>query len=61
MNGLKFEYLLNELDDNSLETLKEKNARYSADNDRLHNFNAGVPPIISPPALKLCSLSFSAE
>ena len=41
MNGVKFEGLLRELDDNSLETLLRKNARYSVENDRLHNFNAG--------------------
>lgn len=41
MNGVKFEGLLRELDENSLETLLSKNARYSAENDRLHNFNAG--------------------
>lgn len=41
MDGVKFEGLLRELDDNSLETLLRKNARYSAENDRLHNFNAG--------------------
>ena len=41
MNGVKFEGLLRELDDNSLETLLSKNARYSAENDRLHNFNDG--------------------
>ena len=41
MNGVKFEGLLRELDENSLETLLRKNALYSAENDRLHNFNAG--------------------
>ena len=41
MTGVKFEGLLRELDDNSLETLLSKNARYSAENDRLHNFNDG--------------------
>ena len=50
MNGVKFESLLNELDNNSLETLKEKNARYAADNDRLHNFNAGGDIIGGTPA-----------
>lgn len=42
MNGIKFEGLLDELDKNSLETLKAKNAMYAPDTDRLHNFNAGA-------------------
>lgn len=42
MNGIKFEGLLNELDNNSLETLIQKNAKYAIENDRLHNFNAGA-------------------
>ena len=50
MNGVKFEGLLRELDDNSLETLLSKNARYSAENDRLHNFNAGGDILGGTPA-----------
>ena len=38
----QFERLLDELDGQSLETLKTKNARYSSDDDVLHNFNAGA-------------------
>lgn len=36
-----FEELLDKLDGSSLQTLKEKNARYSADGDPLHNFRSG--------------------
>ena len=50
MNGVKFEGLLRELDDNSLETLLSKNARYSAENDRLHNFNDGGDILGGTPA-----------
>ena len=50
MNGVKFEGLLRELDENSLETLLNKNARYSAENDRLHNFNAGADIFGGTPA-----------
>ena len=50
MNGVKFEGLLRELDENSLETLLSKNARYSAENDRLHNFNAGADIFGGTPA-----------
>lgn len=42
MNGVKFEGLLKELDNNSVDTLIAKNAKYSSENDRLHNFNAGA-------------------
>lgn len=38
----KFKELLDELDGNSLQTLKEKNARYAQDNDCLHNFRSGA-------------------
>lgn len=41
MDRVTFESLLDELDGNSLKTLKEKNARYSSDDDVLHNFNEG--------------------
>lgn len=36
-----FQSLLDELDGNSLETLKSKNARYSYNGDSLHNFRKG--------------------
>lgn len=41
MDRAEFNRLLDELDGNSLKTLKEKNARYSSNDDPLHNFNAG--------------------
>lgn len=37
----RFQELLDELDGNSLQTLKEKNAIYSSDGDALHNFRSG--------------------
>lgn len=43
MNNDIFRELLKELDGNSLNTLAEKNARYSADSgDALHNFKEGA-------------------
>lgn len=42
MNSNRFKELLDELDGNSLETLKEKNARYSQNGDCLHNFRSGA-------------------
>ena len=42
MNSDRFKELLDELDGNSLQTLKEKNARYSKDGDCLHNFRSGA-------------------
>lgn len=50
MNGVKFEGLLKELDNNSVETLIAKNAKYSSDSDRLHNFNAGADIFGGTPA-----------
>ena len=41
MDQKEFARLLEELDDNSVATLVEKNARYSSSNDCLHNFRAG--------------------
>ena len=46
----RFERLLNELDGNSLETLKTKNAKYAPDEDALHNFNAGASIMGGTPA-----------
>lgn len=42
MKSNRFKELLDELDGNSLQTLKEKNARYSAGGDCLHNFRSGA-------------------
>ena len=42
MDSSVFNRLLDELDGNSLKTLKEKNARYSRNADSLHNFRAGA-------------------
>lgn len=42
MNTELFQALLDELDGNSLETLKVKNARYSSGGDSLHNFRKGA-------------------
>lgn len=41
MDQSTFTKLLDELDSNSLETLKTKNERYSGSNDVLHNFAVG--------------------
>ena len=41
MTNEVFNDLLVELDNNSLETLMKKNARYSSENDALHNFRSG--------------------
>lgn len=46
----KFKELLDELDGNSLQTLKEKNARYAQNNDCLHNFRSGAEIIGGTPA-----------
>ena len=42
MNPDRFKELLDELDGNSLQTLKEKNARYAQNGDCLHNFRSGA-------------------
>lgn len=42
MGSKRFKELLDELDGNSLETLKEKNARYAQNGDCLHNFRSGA-------------------
>lgn len=41
MTRERFEQLLDELDASSLETLKAKNAKYSRNDDPLHNFHVG--------------------
>ena len=45
-----FNKLLDELDGNSLETLKQKNAKYASSNDCLHNFETGAEIMGSTPA-----------
>lgn len=55
-NGMSvetFQKLLDELDGNSLQTLKSKNAKYSADGDCLHNFRSGSDILGDTPA-KAC-------
>jgi hypothetical protein len=42
MNPERFKELLDELDGNSLQTLKEKNSRYAQNGDCLHNFRSGA-------------------
>lgn len=42
MKSERFKELLDELDGNSLQTLKEKNARYAQNGDCLHNFRSGA-------------------
>ncbi len=50
MNTETFNKLLDELDGNSLETLKQKNAKYASENDCLHNFESGAEIMGSTPA-----------
>ena len=50
MNTETFNKLLDELDGNSLETLKQKNAKYASANDCLHNFDSGAEIMGSTPA-----------
>lgn len=50
MSPEEFQRLLDELDGNSLETLKTKNARYSSDGDSLHNFRKGGDIVGGTPA-----------
>ena len=45
-----FNKLLDELDGNSLETLKQKNAKYASPTDCLHNFDSGADIMGSTPA-----------
>ena len=42
MHPSRFKQLLDELDGNSLQTLKEKNAKYAQNGDCLHNFRSGA-------------------
>lgn len=50
MNTETFNKLLDELDGNSLETLKQKNAKYASTDDCLHNFDSGAEVMGSTPA-----------
>lgn len=50
MNTETFNKLLDELDGNSLETLKQKNAKYASAHDCLHNFESGAEIMGSTPA-----------
>lgn len=50
MNSERFKELLDELDGNSIQTLKEKNARYSTEGDCLHNFRSGAEVAGGTPA-----------
>lgn len=50
MNAEMFNKLLDELDGNSLETLKTKNSRYASTEDPLHNFKSGADIMGSTPA-----------
>lgn len=55
-NGMSvevFQKLLDELDGNSLKTLKTKNAKYSINGDCLHNFRSGGEILGDTPA-KAC-------
>ena len=45
-----FNKLLDELDGNSLETLKQKNSKYASPTDCLHNFDAGAEIMGRTPA-----------
>ena len=50
MTSETFNKLLDELDGNSLETLKQKNAKYASPTDCLHNFDSGAEIMGSTPA-----------
>lgn len=50
MDTKKFHELLDELDGNSLDTLKSKNAKYASNLDVLHNFEAGADIFGGTPA-----------
>lgn len=50
MPAERFNKLLDELDGSSLQTLKEKNAKYSSNGDCLHNFRSGSEILGGTPA-----------
>ena len=53
MTREEFNKLLDELDDNSVETLKKKNEKYSLGGDPIHNFTSGAEIMGDTPA-KTC-------
>lgn len=53
MTREEFNKLLDELDDNSVETLKKKNEKYSLGGDPIHNFTSGADIMGDTPA-KTC-------
>ena len=50
MTSETFNKLLDELDGNSLETLKQKNSKYASPEDCLHNFDSGADIMGGTPA-----------
>ena len=50
MKSDKFKELLDELESNGLQTLKERNAKYAVDGDCLHNFRSGAEIMGGTPA-----------
>lgn len=50
MPAERFNKLLDELDGSSLQTLKEKNEKYSSNGDCLHNFRSGAEILGGTPA-----------
>lgn len=50
MTAEVFYKLLNEIDTNCLDILGSRNSKYSSDDDRLHNFNAGAEILGGTPA-----------
>lgn len=50
MPAERFSKLLDALDGSSLQTLKEKNAKYSSNGDCLHNFRSGAEILGGTPA-----------
>lgn len=61
MTSDKFKELLDELDGNSLATLKEKNSRYSQNGDCLHNFRSGADIAGGTPAQTFVTLRDMVE
>lgn len=50
MTHVQFNSLVDELEKNRVQTLKEKNARYSSPDDALHNFISGAEIMQRTPA-----------
>ena len=59
MNSETFNKLLDELDGNSLETLKQKNSKYAFPDDCLHNFYSGAEIMGGTPAQ--CAWSYMTK